>query len=54
MLYRALKNIINHKEYEKEDMIRKLNAFLLYNQISSVEYKELMDMINNNESEVKR
>ncbi|WP_039237492.1 hypothetical protein [Clostridium sp. K25] len=45
-LYGILKNLINHNYYEKEDMIKKLNVFYAFNQITLEQYTELMHLVN--------
>lgn len=47
--YAMCKVLIEKNRYEKEDMLRKLDVFLLGNRITEVEYKELTDMINKEE-----
>ncbi len=46
MLYKIIKNLIEHNYYEKEDMTNKLNVFMLVNQITQDQYLELLAMIN--------
>ncbi|MCY6958883.1 hypothetical protein [Clostridium brassicae] len=45
-LYDILKNLIDHKRFEKEDMTKKLNVFYTFNQITLEEYTELMQKVN--------
>ncbi|WP_195510103.1 hypothetical protein [Clostridium tyrobutyricum] len=45
MLYAILKNIIASGQYDKQDMINKLNVFFAYNQITEEQYAELMNKV---------
>lgn len=47
MIYSIAKNLIERKEFKKDDMIKKLNVFFMFEQLSDEEYKELLDLINN-------
>lgn len=45
--YEACKKLIENGRYgTKEDMLLKLDIFLLGNRISQAEYNELVDMLN--------
>jgi hypothetical protein len=46
MLYKLLKNLIVNNYFVKEDMTNKLNIFMLYNQITEDQYKELIALVN--------
>lgn len=46
MTYRNCKKLIEIGRYEKEDMLNKLDIFLLNDRISQLEYEELVNMIN--------
>ena len=51
MLSNLIKDVINHNMYEKEDMLRKLNLFLLVNQLKEDEYMELLAFLDKKEKE---
>ncbi|GAA0122265.1 hypothetical protein UT300018_15810 [Clostridium faecium] len=46
MLYSLLKNLINAKRFEKEDMTNKLNVFYTFNQVTTEQYQELLEKVN--------
>jgi len=46
MTYTYCKKLIEINRYEKEDMLNKLDVFLLNNRITEDEYNELISMIN--------
>ena len=46
MLYSLLKNLITNKRFTKEDMTNKLNVFFTFNQITEVQYTELLGLVN--------
>lgn len=46
MTYRNCKKLIEIGRYEKEDMLNKLDVFLLNDRITQAEYEELVEMIN--------
>lgn len=50
LTYRNCKKLILAGRYEKEDMINKLDVFLLGNRITQSEYEELVFMINEKET----
>lgn len=50
LTYRNCKKLISNGKYEKEDMLNKLDVFLLGNRISQSEYEELVKMMNEKES----
>ena len=45
MIYKLCKKIIFSGNYEKEDMQKKLDVYLLCNRITQEQYKELVDML---------
>ena len=46
MTYIFCKRLIQNGNYEKEDMLMKLDVFLLNNRITQEQYEELVDMMN--------
>lgn len=46
MTYRNCKKLIEIGRYEKDDMLNKLDIFLLNNRINQSEYEELVNVIN--------
>lgn len=53
MTYALCKKLIANNNYDKSELINKLDVFLLAGRISEEEYKELMDLINSNQ-DIKR
>jgi hypothetical protein len=49
--YEMCKILIQKGRYEKNDMLRKLDIFLLGNRITEEEYKELVELIEKKETE---
>lgn len=47
MIYKLLINLIADENYEKEDMLNKLDVFFTFDRIAIEQYQELTDMINN-------
>ena len=45
MTYARLKKLITKGAYEKEDMLNKLDAFLMANRITEEQYRELVGMM---------
>lgn len=45
LTYRNCKKLIENGRYEKEDMLNKLDVFLLGNRITQSEYEELVVMM---------
>ena len=45
--YEMCKILIEKKRYIKEDMLSKLDVFLLGNRITEEQYSQLVDMMNN-------
>jgi len=48
MTYTYCKKIITKGNYDEQDMLDKLDVFLLGNRITEDQYKELVDMIQAN------
>lgn len=46
MTYKVCKRLIQNGNYEKEDMLIKLDVFLLNDRITQEQYGELVGMIN--------
>lgn len=46
MTYTRLKKIIENGVYEKEDMMNKLDVFLMAGRITEAQYQELVEMMN--------
>ena len=46
MTYNICKRLIQNGNYEKEDMMMKLDVFLLNNRITKEQYEELIGLIN--------
>ena len=46
MTYDLCKRLIENGNYEKEDMLMKLDVFLLNDRITQVQYEELVGMMN--------
>lgn len=46
MTYINCKTLIEVGRYEKNDMLNKLDVFLLNDRITQMEYEELIDLIN--------
>ena len=50
MLYRVLKRAIERKNYDsKEDMAEKLGVLYASSQLDTMQYEELMNLLNNDE-----
>lgn len=45
-MYNVCKKMILNGNYEKEDMMNKLDIYLLKNRITEEQYTELIDLIN--------
>lgn len=45
MIYARIKKLIEKGAYEKEDMLKKLDVFLLMNRITEEQYQELVGMM---------
>ncbi len=45
MIYARIKKLIEKGAYEKEDMLNKLDVFLLMNRITEEQYQELVGMM---------
>lgn len=46
MAYKLMKRIIERGDYDKEDVLEKLDAFLASDRITIAEYEELVAMVN--------
>ena len=46
MTYRNCKKLIEAGRYEKEDMLNKLDVFLLGDRITRAQYEELVELMN--------
>ena len=46
MTYKVCKRLIQNGNYEKEDMLIKLDVFLLNDRITQEQYNELIGLIN--------
>ena len=46
MTYQLCKRIIENGNYDKEDLLMKLDVFLLNDRITQAEYEELVGMLN--------
>lgn len=49
MVYAAMKKIIESGVYNREDMLEKLDIFLVANRITKEQYEELTSLINSKE-----
>lgn len=45
MIYARIKKLIEKGAYEKEDMLNKLDVFLMANRITEEQYQELIGMM---------
>lgn len=45
MIYKLCKREIESGNYDKEDMLKKLDVYLLKNRITSEQYEELVDLM---------
>lgn len=45
-LTEIIKNLIVHKKYTEEDILRRINVFYAVNQIDEEQYLELIDLVN--------
>jgi hypothetical protein len=46
MTYQICKRVIENGNYDKEDLLMKLDVFLLNDRLTQVEYEELVGMLN--------
>lgn len=46
MTHKLCKRIIENGNYDKEDLLMKLDVFLLNDRLTQVEYEELVGMLN--------
>lgn len=51
MLYKALKNVINGRQYDYESTLSKMDIFLLGNRITEAEYTELKAIMDAHQAE---
>lgn len=49
MIYKLCKKVITSRNYDKEDMQKKLDVYLLCNRITQEQYEELISMLNSAE-----
>ena len=49
MIYKLLKKLIDSKNYIYEDILNKMDVFLLGGRITTEEYTELKELIDNKE-----
>lgn len=49
MIYNLIKNLINGGKYEKQDMLDKLDVFLMFDRITLEQYQELVELMENKE-----
>lgn len=49
MTYALIKKIIAKGNYDKDDLMNKLDVFLLAGRITDEQYKELVQMLNESE-----
>lgn len=47
MTYNLCKKLIQIGNYQQEDMLNKLDVFLLNNRITQEQYKELVELMSN-------
>lgn len=45
MIYRLMKTMVTRGTYDKEDMLKKMDVFLLNNRITEAEYNELVALM---------
>lgn len=45
MIYKLLKNKIEKGNYDKEDLLKKMDVYLLRNRITAEQYEELVQMM---------
>ena len=50
MTYRNCRKLIEAGRYEREDMLNKLDVFLLNNRLTETEYNELVGLIQEREA----
>lgn len=46
MTYKLLKKVIDSKMYDKQDILKKMDVFLMFGRITQEEYEELSMLIN--------
>lgn len=47
-MYNSLKKLIINKDYDREDVIKKLEVFMAINKINFEQYQEIMDLLDEN------
>lgn len=52
MTYKNCKKLIEAGRYEYDDMMNKLDVFLLGNRITQEQYKELVELMDSKKNEV--
>lgn len=45
MIYKSIKKLIERDAFNKEDLLKKIDTFYLFNRITEVEYKQLLEML---------
>lgn len=46
MIYTLLKRVITNGSYDKQELLNKMDTYLLYNRITQAQYDELVAMMN--------
>ena len=46
MIYNLLKRVIINGSYDKQELLNKMDVYLLYNRITQAQYDELVAMMN--------
>lgn len=49
MTYTFLKKIISNGNYNKEDLLNKIDVFFMANRITQTQYEELVSLVNKEE-----
>ncbi|WP_250227593.1 hypothetical protein [Anaeropeptidivorans aminofermentans] len=52
MTYTRLKTLITRGQYNKEDMLNKMDVFLLADRMTNEQYNELISLMNSDNNEV--
>lgn len=45
MIYKNIKRLIERDSFDKDNLMKKIDMFYLFNRITEEEYKELMKML---------
>lgn len=45
MIYKNIKKLIERDAFNKDDLLKKIDTFYLFNRITEEEYKDLMTML---------